>query len=162
MTACGVNPACNPQEKLTLEGLDHLVQVAKRRSRAGVTALKLWKADIEGAFKRVPTSEADQPLLWVAVKDELQQVWVAQHKTACFGATASVHAWHRIGEVLALLARVVLRIPVLRYVDDYFPVEDELTCDHAMNAFVEMVRLLMGEAIIQHEKVMSGPPPLRF
>ena len=41
MTACGVNYACRPQEKLRLEGLDHLVQVAKYRYRSCVRKLRM-------------------------------------------------------------------------------------------------------------------------
>ena len=48
---------------------------------------------------------------------------VAIHNGLPFGATASVVAWHRVGEALARLARRVLMVPVLRYVDDYFGAE---------------------------------------
>ena len=37
-----------------------------------------------------------------------------------FGAVGSVHAWERVGAALAHLARTFLKLPLLRYVDDYF------------------------------------------
>ena len=48
------------------------------------------------------------------------QAYVARHTACPFGAVASVYAWERFGAALAHLARVYLKIPVLRYVDDYF------------------------------------------
>ena len=48
---------------------------------------------------------------------------VAIHNGLPFGAAASVVAWHRVGEALARLARRLLLVPVLRYVDDYFGAE---------------------------------------
>ena len=49
--------------------------------------------------------------------------WVAFHHGMPFGATASVTAWHRIGELIQTIARKLLHMPVLRYVDDYFTPE---------------------------------------
>ena len=45
---------------------------------------------------------------------------LAWHNAMPFGATSSVVAWHRIGELIATIARRLLHLPVLRYVDDYF------------------------------------------
>ena len=42
---------------------------------------------------------------------------------APFGAVASVHAWERVGAAIAHVARVLLKLPVLRYVDDYWSPE---------------------------------------
>jgi hypothetical protein len=47
----------------------------------------------------------------------------AFHRSMPFGATSSVRAWHRVGALLAHLARKLLFLPVLRYVDDYFSCE---------------------------------------
>ena len=49
----------------------------------------------------------------------LYKAYYSEHIACPFGATASVHAWERIGNALAHLARKLLHLPVLRYVDDY-------------------------------------------
>ena len=58
----------------------------------------------------------------------LCQVMVAQHFALPFGAVASVHAWERVGEAIARIARVILKLPVCRYVDDYFSAERYAPC----------------------------------
>ena len=37
-----------------------------------------------------------------------------------FGAVGSVHAWERVGAAITHLARVFLKMAILRYVDDLF------------------------------------------
>lgn len=51
------------------------------------------------------------------------RTWVSGHNSAPFGATSSVHAWERIGELICKIARSMLGLPVMRYVDDYFACE---------------------------------------
>ena len=55
------------------------------------------------------------------------QVYCARHAAVPFGAVASVHAWERVGAALCFLARTLLRIPMLRYVDDFFAPERSST-----------------------------------
>ena len=50
----GINMATAPSEKLHYEGLDHAIAgFTEVQSRLG-SKLKLWKADIDSAFRRVP------------------------------------------------------------------------------------------------------------
>ncbi len=37
-----------------------------------------------------------------------------------FGAAASGIAWHKIGHLLLMIGRIMLGLPLYRYVDDYF------------------------------------------
>ena len=50
----------------------------------------------------------------------LLQVFTACHTACPFGAVANVHAWERIGAAICFLARKLLKLAILRYVDDYF------------------------------------------
>ena len=50
----------------------------------------------------------------------LSEVLFAIHAACPFGAIGSVHAWERLGAAIAHVARVYLKLPILRYVDDYF------------------------------------------
>ena len=43
-----------------------------------------------------------------------------------FGAKASVYAWERLGHLIATVARRVLKLPVFRYVDDFFAPEPQV------------------------------------
>ncbi len=52
---------------------------------------------------------------------------MSQHISCPFGAIGSVHAWERVGAALTHIARVYLKLAVLRYVDDKFG--PERCCD---------------------------------
>ena len=95
------------------------------------------KADVDAAFRRIPIKPDErwmcgiafmvdgqvlQSLLLVLVTfaDLVFKVWWAQHLAAPFGATGSVHGWERVGAAAAHIARVLIKLAALRYVDDYF------------------------------------------
>ena len=48
---------------------------------------------------------------------------MSAHYACPFGATASVHAWERIGHLIRWVARELLKLAVLAYVDDAFAIE---------------------------------------
>ena len=83
---------------------------------------------------------------------------IAQHIAMMFGSVGSVHGWDRVGSLLRHIARRWLRIPVLRYVDDYFSVEGRRTAGHAMQCFVRMVRALMGTGAVAARKTECSLP----
>jgi hypothetical protein len=57
---------------------------------------------------------------------------------------------------VATLARKVLQLPVLRYVDDHFGPEDPECLEHAMNCFARFVRVLLGPDAIEETKLEYG------
>ena len=75
-----------------------------------------------------------------------------------FGAKASVYAWDRIGSLLAFLAQSLLMLPVLRFVDDYFSVEDPRAAEHGMQCFARLVRCLLGPTSVASHKLCCGMP----
>ena len=79
----------------------------------------LWKADIDAAFRRVPLMRSHAWAAGVAYVVDGRPL-VSFHHAMPFGATSSVFAWHRVGDLLCQVARKVLHLPVYRYVDDYF------------------------------------------
>ena len=85
------------------------------------------------------------------------QVWASKHLATPFGAVSSVHSWERVGMMLATLARRLLHLPVLRYVDDFFTAEREESAAHAMMCFARFVRMLLGETTIEAKKLDYGP-----
>ena len=82
----------------------------------------LMKADIDAAFRRIPVKESHR---WAATVTWLfeNEPWMASHIGMPFGAAASGIAWHKVGHLLDVIARKLLGIPMLRYVDDYFAVD---------------------------------------
>ena len=88
---------------------------------------ELWKADVDAAFRRVPLRDSHK---WAAAVAYMYhgEPWIAEHHAMPFGATASVLAWHKVGGLLALIAIVLLHLPVYRYVDDYFSADRCVNC----------------------------------
>ena len=84
------------------------------------------------------------------------QAWVSTHYACPFGALAAVHAWERVGELLAVIARRVLHVAVYRYVDDYFAPERPQTMQHAMGCFARLVRVLLGSSALADRKLACG------
>ncbi len=103
------------------------------------------------------------------------EIWASRHCAMPFGARSSVYAWHRVGHLICMIARVMLFLPVGRYVDDYFSVERcairpvirRVVCfmlhycrvetmEHAMTIFARLVRLLLGRSAIADRKLEFG------
>ena len=156
-TANGCNSLCQPAEKLSNDGVDMFIEVIIALALATATVPMLWKADIDAAYRRILVRPEDRWLLWVAMKVG-DKVLAAQHLATCFGSTASVHSWHRIGGFLAHVARALLKLPVLRYVDDFFGADRPQDTEHAMHCFKRIVRALMGPDAIKKEKLQFGNP----
>ena len=104
------------------------------------------------------------------------QVWWAQHLAAPFGAIGSVHGWERVGAAAAHIARALLKLPMLRYVDEYFGPGRSVCCLvrvyslyqcvidhrketvlHGLQCFVRLIRVLLGSTAITDEKCECGP-----
>ena len=101
------------QEKLEYESLDELLAVLQDMHKDLGADLKLWKADIDSAFRRIPVLPAHRQFACVAFRHR-DNVVTAQHLGMPFGSVASVHHWERIGELITAIARRVLHLPVLR------------------------------------------------
>ena len=85
MSESGCNMACEPTEKLKCNGIDELCAVAMMLHRLGAGNLKLWKADIAKAYRRVPVDPADRWATWVCLSVSGIPM-VAQHNAMPFGA----------------------------------------------------------------------------
>ena len=109
--------------------------------QAPLGPLEFFKADIDSAFRRIPLRPEHRRFAWI-IYCFAGVVWGAQHMALPFGAgprwplpppfpwptvrrgaVSSVHNWERIGAALVAICRRLLRIPVLRYVDDLFGVD---------------------------------------
>jgi len=132
MTQSQVNGSTVTQEKMRHDSLDVLFEIMRRMtSFSGVSfawacvplcagavtpllallvqvPLVMYKADIEGAFRRIPLRPEHRKYAVVAFKKAAAtQLFV--HMAAPFGAVSSVHHWERVGKTgLAAHACAVL------------------------------------------------------
>ena len=86
------------------------------------------------------------------------QTHISRHLAMPFGASASVHAWDRIGALICHIARRVLHLPILRYVDDFFAIEAPELIQHSMECFARLVRCLLGPTAVAANKLLCGMP----
>ena len=122
-----VNGHYTPTAKITHDHLDDLLAAMRMHKRPVGSEPWLWKADVDSAFRRVPIRESHKWAGGVACIFD-GEPWVAFHQGMPFGATSSVVAWHRIGELITSIARKLLHLPVYRYVDDWFAVDKYECC----------------------------------
>ena len=79
----------------------------------------MFKADVSKAFRRVPVAAHHMALSWVVFL--FQGVpFMSQHRGMPFGTISAVMAWHRVGGAILFVIRRKLKLPMARYVDDYF------------------------------------------
>ena len=124
----------------------------------------------------VQSGQQGTPLLRVVVPHVLAraQVHYSVHVATPFGAVASVHSWERVGAALLFISRKYLKLPIFRYVDDYFGIErcfpplySPLRCmcmryvrrtclEHAWGCFARLVRLLLGGDAVAESKLEHG------
>ncbi|CAK0846148.1 unnamed protein product, partial [Prorocentrum cordatum] len=154
-TRSGVNGARAPAEKLGVEGVDMLVALARVFYASRGEIPELWKADIDSAYRRIPLDPADR---WAAVSIFKQgdRLWCSQHQVCPFGALASCHDWGRVAAMLAHFARQLAKLPVLRYVDDYFSPDRSGAVEHAKLCFARVIRAALGSSAVADSKLAHG------
>ena len=156
-TRAGVNGSTQPCERLQVDGIDVFIQAITLFVSLFSVIPLLSKADIDAAFRRVPIQPAHRWASYIAFKRR-SKVWISQHLSMPFGAIAAVHAWDRLGSLLRHLGRVLLHLPLFRYVDDYFSLESPRCAEHAMRCFSRMVNALLGASAVSPHKFACGLP----
>ena len=100
---------------------DHYIASAdKATSLWPEASLELWGHDHDGAYRQLPL---DNPAIAFML---LMTPWgptLWTHNVLMFGAVASVWAYNSFGDLLVAMARILMLIPVLHYVDDYGAVD---------------------------------------
>ena len=162
MTRSGLNAITWASEKLQYEAFDAMLGCIREAHACHGPKLRLWKADVDSAYRRVPVEESSQNDAWIVFMRNNQPV-AARHFALPFGSIASVHNWDRIGELLKAIVRQVLHVPVLRFVDDFFGIAAEEDADHMMRVFTRHAHgvsaLMMGLGgcvILQVSALLAG------
>ena len=156
-TESGANACAVAAGKIRPDRLDTLVAITRRISRMCGGRVSLWKADIDAAYRRVPVAPGDRWMAGVAyrVGGKLHR---ALHLAQPFGFVGSVYNWDRVGAMVGHIAMSLLRLPALRYVDDYFGSEAEECIECARKCFTRLVKALLGTDALAEGKVKSGNP----
>ena len=175
MKAGSINGISFVPETVKHDHLDDLATAMTMCKDAFNVVPALWKADIDAAFRRIPLKPEHRSGVvcihsvyrqlafvfghrWAAgVAYKIEEVeWVSFHTAMPFGATASVYAWHRVGALIGAIARRLFKMPIYRYVDDYFASERPETAEHSMQIFARLVRMLLGPTSISNKKLEWG------
>ncbi len=90
--------------------------------------------DHEGAYRNFPLRHPEEAYLMLWTPQGLT-LW--RHNVLLFGATASVWAYNRMGDVMCFLSRILGMVPMLHYVDDYGSVDVPRLATSSFNFFVD-------------------------
>ena len=87
-----------------------------------------------------------------------REPWMARRNSMPFRCTASAYRWDKVGAFLRYLARKLLKLPLCRYVDDFFGVESKRNVQHALDCFTRLTRALLGATSLADDKGEHGMP----
>lgn len=113
-------------------------------------SLVALKGDIDSAYSRIPLDPTHREFAYIVFSAE-GSVQIFRHNSCPFGAIGAVHGWDRpgtpitwchcreplcfidrsTGNLLCAILRRVLKLPLLRYVDDLHGVERSQSVQHA-------------------------------
>lgn len=158
-TTSGLNAATQPTVKLTVDGADRLLQLAREVDAAHKNheVPEFFKADIKGAYRRIPIRPDHRWAAAVCWAGE-GTVHFAQHLAMPFGAVSSVHAWDRVAKLLMAIGRRLLKLPLLVYVDDFHGADMPGSAQHGINCFARIVRAVLGKDAVAEDKLEAGNP----
>ena len=156
-TESGINPCTEATEHLSPDGIDHLFEIMRTIWCMMGVIPHIQKIDVDSAVRRVPIAPDQR---WAAVVAFMQagRINIVGHLAMPFGAASSVFAWDRVGAAITKIARVLLKIPLLRYMDDMFSAERQGCVEHCRDCIVRLVRALLGPGSVSAKKVCSGLP----
>lgn len=95
--------------------VDSYISSASAMATASSAAL-LWGHDHDGAYRQCPLRDPNDAYVMLLGPDG-PTIW--RHRVLLFGAVSSVWGYNRFGDALVFLARSLLAIAALHYVDDY-------------------------------------------
>ena len=119
--------------------------------------MDLYKVDVDSAFRRIPIWPDHRKYASVILSVDGSTL-TSTHLSMMFGSTASVHAWHRVASLIKAVARRILHLPVLCFVDDYFAVDLLGAAQSSMHCLVRLIRACLGQNAVSQRKVESGNP----
>ena len=101
--------------------------------------INLWGHDHDGAYRQLPL---DNPAMAFVILMTPFGPTLWTHNVLMFGAVASVWAYNKLGDILTAIARILMLIPAMHYVDDYGAVEIDKLADSSFRHFKSLNELL--------------------
>ena len=152
---CSINGCTAMPEEIHHDHIDLLAACMKQFKDLMCLRPALIKADIDSAYRRIPLHPHHR---WAAAITYVVGgvKMVADHMACPFGSVSAVHTWERVGAMITTIVRRVLKIALLRYVDDLFAPERQSTAEHALQCVARLIRLLMGTEAIADKKLEWG------
>ncbi|CAE7942077.1 unnamed protein product [Symbiodinium sp. KB8] len=92
----------------------------------------IWAQDLHSAYRQYPVADPSHCYVIVMTPDG-PTLW--RHRVMPFGATASVFHFNKITDALLWLARTLLLIPAIHYVDDLGSVDPAASSDSSFRSF---------------------------
>eukprot|EP00435_Cladocopium_sp_Y103_P030116 s227_g7.t1 len=134
----------------THHGIQHFVESAKHCQQHGLFCLP-WGHDLDAAYRQIAVRHPN--LCYVLLQTPSgPTLW--KHHALSFGATSSVWSFNRLGDALCFLARKLMFIPSLHYVDDFTTIEPAEVALSGFQCFAELFDLLG-----LHMKAKKAQPP---
>ena len=156
-TSSGCNPCSAAGERIREHRLDTLFAMAQMLVSLGMVMLSCCKADVKSAFRRIPVHPAHR---WATGIIFMHRgvLYVSWHNAMPFGFVGAVYAWEWFANFLWLVAVTLLRIPLGKYVDDFFAVENEAIIDQTLEYLARIFKAVMGEGSLSPKKLLTGNP----
>jgi hypothetical protein len=117
-TESGAKEATESNESAGVQGLDVFIEIGVSLLSKG-HRVRMSKRDVSRAFRKCGLCKDHLDLVWVVHRDDWNQLCIAQHLAAMFGAQSSVASWHRIAEVLSASVVELCKAAIMRWVDDF-------------------------------------------
>ena len=156
-TSSGCNPCSTASERIREHRLDTLFGMAQLLVFLGMINLACCKADVKAAFRRIPI-HPDQRWATGIIFMFQGVLHTAWHYAMPFGFKGSVYAWERFANFLWLVAVSLLRIPVGKYVDDFFAVESAEIIEQTLECMARVFTAIMGRGSLSPKKLLCGNP----
>ena len=115
-------------------GVDYYVQLCRWLSSHDLRPM-LWAHDLDAAYRQFPVRDLERA--WTVLHTP-QGPTLWQHLALPFGAAGSVWAFNRAADLIQWLARKLLWVPLLHYVDDFGSAEPEQLAQSGFECFSQM------------------------
>jgi hypothetical protein len=86
------------------------------------------------------------------------ELWWSRHYAQPFGFLGAVYSWERLANFLWFVICSMLRLPLCKYVDDYFGVESEAMMERTLHYVAMVFTAILGQGSLSPKKLQVGNP----
>ncbi len=134
-------------------GVDEHMKIAGAFHHLGFHHCETWCQDLAAAYRQFPLRCPSHGFTTLLTPGG-PTLW--QHHCLSFGATGSVWGFNRAADALCFLARQILAIPSVHYVDDFSATKPHTTSKSSFDTFEELFRALgMAQAPAAQQRLLG-------